>query len=226
MAVCDGLSRRTLLAAGLVLAPGAAALAQATPEAGPRPEKRLAFQVFRNNQEIGAHTVSFQGAPEDFTATTEAHFIVKFGPIPVFHYVHTSTETWKGGAFTGLESRTVTNGRHEQVKVERSASGLVIHASNGHTLNASAAALPLSHWNERGLRSPLFNPQTGALLRETATRQTGQTLQLPDGRILPATRYTLAGETEIVDWFDDGGIWTALHSRLKDGSIIDYRALA
>jgi hypothetical protein len=91
---------------------------------------------------------------------------------------------------------------------------------------APADALPLSHWNSRGLRNPLFNPQTGSILKERVTHQDGDALHLPDGRSIQATKFTLTGETEITDWYDETGDWVALRGRLKDGSYLDYRLKA
>jgi hypothetical protein len=43
---------------------------------------------------------------------------------------------------------------------------------------------------------------------------------------VPATRYTLSGEADIVDWYDMGGTWVALRGKAPDGSWLDYRRTA
>jgi hypothetical protein len=64
------------------------------------------------------------------------------------------------------------------------------------------------------------------MLREHIARQEGDALRLPDGRSIQATKVTLIGDTEIVDWYDETGAWVALRGRLKDGSYLDYRLTA
>ena len=41
--------------------------------------------------------------------------LVKVGPVPLFHYSHDATETWEGGRFLSLTSRSVTGGKAETV---------------------------------------------------------------------------------------------------------------
>lgn len=185
--------------------------------------KRIAFDVWRNGQMIGDHTVDIEGDEGDFRVRTNVELLVKFGPIPVFHYTFKSHETWREGKFSALESRTETNGRGDQVHAASSPSGVTIQTSRGQTHTAPADALPLSHWNPHALRNPLFNPQTGAMLKERIARQEGENLRLPDGRSIQTTKVTLVGDTEIIDWYDEAGAWVALRGRLKDGSYLHYR---
>jgi hypothetical protein len=213
------LTRRSLMAGALALLPTAHARAQAPGLS----KRKIAFDVWRNGQAIGAHSVDIEGDESDLKVTTNVDFLVKFGPIPVFHYTFRSYETWRDGKFNALESHTETNGRRDQIHVTSGASGVTIQTARGQTHTAPADALPLSHWNQHALRNPLFNPQTGAMLRERIARQDGDALRLPDGRLIAATKVTLVGDTEIIDWYDEAGAWVALRGRLKDGSYLDYR---
>jgi hypothetical protein len=208
-------TRRAMMVAGLACA-GLPARAQAA-----RPS-RLAFDVWRNGHKIGRHTLAFSGGDRDFTVAIDAQMAVGLGPIVVFRYHHQAIETWRGGQFASLNSHTVTNGKVEQVDAVRSPGGVVVRTLNGtHTL--SAAAHPLTHWNPGVLETPLFNPQTGALMRERVSRQVGES---PHQAGAQATRYALAGDADITDWYDARSVWTALRARVKDGSYVDYRRSA
>jgi hypothetical protein len=213
------LTRRTLVAGGLACLPLASARAVATPSH----KTPIAFDVWRNDQMIGAHMVEFEGDEADLKVRTHVDLLVKFGPIPVFRYTFRSLETWRGGVFSALDSEAETNGRRDQVHAISGPSGVTIQTVRGRSHTAPADALPLSHWNPRALRNPLFNPQTGAVLKERIGRQDGETLRLPDGRAIPTTKITLVGDSEIIDWYDAAGAWIALRGRLKDGSYLDYR---
>jgi hypothetical protein len=219
---CAELSRRTLLAGGLALLP----LAQAWAQAPGASKRRIAFDVWRNDQLIGGHSVDIEGDETDTKVRTHVNLLVKFGPIPVFRYAFQSHETWRDGKFSSLESHSETNGRADQIHAVSGAAGVTIQSARGQTHTAPADALPLSHWNQHALRNPLFNPQTGAMLKEHVARREGETLRLPDGRSIQTTKVTLVGDIEIIDWYDETGAWVALRGRLKDGSYLDYRLTA
>ncbi|WP_158915517.1 DUF6134 family protein [Caulobacter sp. S45] len=219
-------TRRGLLGAGLCVLTPAWALAQsngtgATGMTG----RRLSFDIWRNRQNIGRHTVEFRGGDQDLVVAVEALMLVKLGPIPVFHYHHQATETWRGGRFARLETSTVANGKHDQVTAIRTASGVSISTGAGRTVTASADTHPLTHWNAAVLEAPLFNPQTGALIHERVSRSDGH-VELADGRAVAATRYALDGDAELVDWYDAQGVWTALRGKAPDGSYLEYRRSA
>lgn len=211
--MADTLTRRAALT-GLVLAPGLARAATA-------PRADLHFEVWRKGQKIGAHSVGFHGDDAAMTVAIAAEMLVKLGPIPVFRYRHQASETWREGRFATLESHTASNGKVEQVSAERSETGVEITAG-GKTVQASARACPLTHWNCAVLDGPLFNPQTGLVVREAMSR-TADTVELADGRTVNATRYQLRGDAEIVDWYDPTGAWAALRGKVGDGSWIEYR---
>ena len=186
----------------------------------------MAFEIWRNGAHIGAHQLSFTGGERDFRVAIAADMLIKIGPIPVFHYRHEGTETWRDARFASLETHTTSNGAREQVSAVRSGEEVAITSLRGPPLQAPGDAHPLTHWNAAVLQGPLFNPQTGKLVRERVERSAGQTARLADGRSVAATRYTLAGAAELVDWYDAADTWTALRGKAPDGSYVDYRRSA
>ena len=206
-----------------LLALGAAVLADQAIAQTPR--RAVAFQIWRNGVQIGTHTVGFATRGGQLVADIRADMRIKLGPVPVFTYRHEATETWDGGRFTSLSSRTTTNGRVETVDARRGTAGLSIERGGGRALSASADCAPLTHWNLEVLQGALFNPQTGALVRCSVARRGAQPVRLADGRSIPATGFALTGDADIVDWYDDVGAWTALQARAQDKSLIEYRRL-
>jgi len=194
-------------------------------QAGVPAARRLAFEAWRGGKRIGRHTLDFDGDDKNFAVRIEADFAVSLGPITLFRYRMQAVETWRGGRFAELTSRTVTNGRQEQATAIRGPDGVWVRTAKG-ARKLPPGVLPLTHWNEAAFAAPLFNPETGAAMRETVARQPGQTLTLPDGRPITATRYALAGDANIVDWYDAAGVWRALSAKAPDGSRIDYRQSA
>lgn len=201
--VFAALSRRTVLAGGLLL-PLLPGLAAAAPRA-------LAFAVFRNGTRIGEHRVSFTGDGATLTAATDAVMTVRLGPVPLFRYHHKAVETRDDGAFATLETSTVTNGKTEHVVAERTGAGVRIDGPSGRVTLGSDVN-PLTHWNPRVLAGPLFNPQTGRIMKVRTTR-------------VSPTHWTIRGEAEIDDLYDGAGAWQSLKGKLEDGSMVEYRRI-
>jgi hypothetical protein len=55
----------------------------------------MTFDVWRNGQKIGVHTVDIDGDEGDQKVRTKVDLLVKIGPIPVFRYAFQSQETWR-----------------------------------------------------------------------------------------------------------------------------------
>jgi hypothetical protein len=194
-------SRRTLLAAGLIL-PLAPGLALAAP-------KGLTFAVFRNGTKIGEHHIGFAGDAGALTATTEATMTVKLGPVPVFKYRHHAVERRADGAFVALETTTETNGKTQHLTAASSGGVIRIESAKG-ALTAPAGANPITHWNPQIFAGPLFDPQNGKMLK-VRTSKAGP------------GHWQIRGETEIDDFYDDAGAWLSLKGKLDDGSMVEYR---
>jgi hypothetical protein len=219
MQVC--LPRRRVLLGGLALAvwppKGAAAAAM------PGVPGMLAFDVRRNGHAIGTHTLKFTRAGARLTVAIEARFRIGLGPITLFRYTHRGEEVWHDGQFQSLATETDDNGTPHQVRAQRTAGGIAIRATGQPDVVAPVSALPLTHWAQAAMHAPLFNPETGKLLDETARPCGPGSVTLADGKAISATGYTLAGEAPIKDWYDVNGNWAALDATGKDGSAIAYR---
>ena len=211
------LDRRTLITTGLALA-----ALPLTARAGPPGSGRLSFAVFRNGHRIGEHQLVFSRTGDGVKVVADARMTVKVGPVPVFRYTHHSEERWTGAQLDELETRTSSNGKIETVTAERAAGAISIESLTGK-ISAPASAAPFSHWNSAVMDRPLFNPQTGKLLKVTTTRAGSDQVALASGAMVAATRWRVRGETEIDDWYDGSGVWVALKGVLKDKSVMEYR---
>lgn len=196
------LDRRRLLLAALAL-PGVAA-------AAPEP-RSLRFAVFRNGAHVGEHRMSFTVAGDAVTAISEAAMVIRLGPVPIYRYLHHAEERWAGGRFQTLSTATNSNGKRERVAAAREASAVAIEHGDGR-INAPADAAPLTHWNTAAFQGPLFNPQTGKLLKVSVKAVTPR-------------HWAVRGEAEIDDVYDAGGVWAGLKGKLPDGSMVEYRPI-
>jgi len=197
------IARRTLITGGLVL-PLIPRLALAAP-------RGLTFAVFRNDARIGEHHIAFAGDGEAVTATTEAEMTVKLGPVPVFKYRHHAVETVRAGVFASLETRTTSNGKLEHVVAERTAGGVDVDGPAGKAVLAANMS-PLNHWNQKSFPGPFFNPETGKPMKVQVSRA-------------GPGHWSLRGEVEMDDVYDDAGAWLSAKAKGTDGSTIEYRRI-
>ena len=211
------LTRRTVAAAMMSGAAAGPAFAQGAGDG------RIAFQVLHSGSPIGSHEVRMRSTGDRQVASIVAQMVVKIGPITVFRYSHTGTETWEGSRFVSLVTRSVSNGKVETVDARATGDGVRIVRSGGATLTAAANAAPLTHWNRDALQRPLFNPQTGALLKCAVARRGVEAVRYGDGRSVQATAFVITGDADITDWYDADGAWAALKAKGPDGAQILYR---
>lgn len=207
-------------------AAGAALLIPATPirAAGGYPSV-LAFAAYRNGKRIGEQRMTFDANGGALTVRTEAQLSVKIGPVTAFRYVHEAVERWNGDRFERLDTRTSAGGRKESVTAVRSPAGVRVSGSGIAAFVARADALPFTHWNVGILKAPLFNPQTGKLLRHAVRIVGPSSVVTADGRKQEARRVVFTGDAMIDNWYDAADIWTGLRGRLDDGSMLEYRRL-
>jgi hypothetical protein len=210
--------RRAVLAGALALAAPRLAWGASMPA-------RLSFQALRNGHPIGEQQMSFEVGPDGLTAHTVAEIAVKIGPITAYRYRHEATERWTDDRFAGLDTETNDNGKVIRVSARRAGDQVQIVTPAGETVTAPAGTLPFTHWNRRIAAAPLFNPQDGKLLRETASPAGSGAVKLASGALAPAERLVFRGDAYIDDWYDSGGVWTGLTGKLKDGSMLEYRRL-
>jgi hypothetical protein len=212
------IARRGFLIGAGLLAGGAGRVSPGVPG-----NDDLSFYVFRNGSHIGSHALRFSRNGDTLTVNISAEFKVGFGPIVLFRYQHSGVETWQSGRFISLETQTNDNGTHRQVSARRQADGISIRATGLPDRVASANTLPLTHWAIEAMSAPVFNPETGKEMAEQATHLGQSTVALADGAKIPATRFSLTGEAQITDFYDNAQVWAALQAKAKDGSMIDYR---
>ena len=154
--------RRTLIgvAAAAAATPGAA-LAQAAAT------NTVRYAILRNGKPFGRYTVAFQNKGDAIVATTDVFMQARVAGLTVFDYRHRCIETWRSGQFVEMSSHSIRDNAadlEDIVTAVRTATGVKVTDKIGSiTLPANAA--PFTHWNAATLKGPLFNPQTGKILK-------------------------------------------------------------
>ncbi len=185
----------------------------------------LAFRMLRHGGEIGRHSVAFRREGARLTAHILVDLRVGLGPFTFYRYHHEAYEVWQDDAFVSLDSSTDKNGTPLTVAARRGPAGIAVTATGSPHLLLPENTIPFTHWNEKVVRMPLFDPQDGTLAPERVTPRGADPAIDAEGTRVPATRYDFNGRATIVDWYDEQNVWAALQATAPDGSIITYERL-
>ncbi len=223
------LGRRTLLLSlGAVCAPGLAASAGTEPPARKLPVPAggsLAFRILRNGSEIGRHVVTFRQDGDTLRVDVAVDIVVKFGPIPVYRYVHRASEFWRDGVLIAADGKTNDDGKARSMTARLGPEGLVVEGTLGGRYVAPPGTLVANHWNRDELNGPMINPQGGKLLRPLVTRGPEEPVALASGGKLPARRFGLSGDVTLDLWYDRSDTWAATRFIPEDGSEVLYERI-
>lgn len=230
--------RKQIAAALVLIVTGSTA----APAANDFPYGRtLAFTIYRNGQEVGHHTLSFQHEGADRTVTVAVDLAVKALGVTAYRYVHHSREVWSGNALQTLDTRTDDNGRQFAVHAQRRADGLMVEREAPAELVPAAAGdqglqppevtrellpagmLPTTNWNVGQVgQTVLLNTQYGTKSHAKITRMGREPVKTSSGAVIEATRYHYTGDLRMDQWFDDRGRWVKAAFKAFDGSSIEY----
>jgi hypothetical protein len=207
----------------LALAAVRAAPARAdTPMAGVPASGRLAFNVFRNDSQIGTHHVTFHTAGDALTVQIAADFKVGLGPLTLFNYSLRTTEHWQGGQLMSATSKANNDGKAESMTAKRQGDALAVQGSKSGHYTAPPGSILATHWNRAELKGPMINPENGELMKFSVAEKGSEQI-MAAGKTITATHYALTGFATIDLWYDSQSVWSALKAAATDNSRIDYR---
>jgi Family of unknown function (DUF6134) len=203
--------------------------------------RTLAFAIYRNGEEVGHHTLSFQNEGANRTVTVAVDLSVKALGVTAYRYSHNSREMWSGNALQRLDARTDDNGRKFAVRAQRDAKGLMVEREAPPDVAPAAVAdqglqapeiarerlpagiLPTTNWNVGQVgQSVLLNTQYGTQSHAKITPMGREPVKTASGATIQATRYRYTGDLRMDQWFDDRGRWVKAAFPAFDGSMIEY----
>lgn len=209
--------RRLLFAIVMSLSAATAGAVEAGAPYGPS----ISFLAYRNGEQIGRHTVTFEKDGPQLKVSTSIDLAVKFAGFTAYRYTHRAQEVWAGNALVSLASQTDDNGKKHNVQAVREADGIAVTHDATRTV-LPPQVLPSSHWNiEQVHQSVLLNTQKGTEARVTVMPAGRETVKTSSGSVA-ATRYNYTGDVVMDQWFDDSGRWVKTAFRASDGSTIEY----
>jgi hypothetical protein len=198
------------------------------------------FTVLRNGQEIGRHTLRFEGTDQSRTVTITIDYDVKLLGVTAYRYSHRSQEVWKGDQLQSLTARSEENGRKFAVNAQHKSDGLHVERETPEAANPADSAfqgfgasrialqtvpvgiMPTSNWNLRQTtQTTLLNTHYGTLYKTRIVPAGRERVRTSSG-IIEANRYTYSGDIRMDQWFDDRGRWVHAAFTAFDGSRIEY----
>ena len=200
------------------------------------------FHVYRNEQRIGYHKVTFKFEEEKkiLSANIEINFNVKFLGFVIYEYEHFNFETWSVKSFN--QQKLTKNSDNKSIKLylnniktmtNKNGTQLICEDSGfgENSLNLpKVGKFPTSYWNSQlyenreSNNTKVLNTQDCSIM-ELDIKKLGRELIYSDA--LFASRYKLSGketsgeDLDIDAWYDDGGNWVKMIF-VKDGSKIEY----
>jgi hypothetical protein len=177
--------------------------------------KDLHFTVYRDNQPIGMHHVSFEKKGDKTIVSLTISFRVKFFGLVVYNYHHRNKEVWQKDRLISLESKTNDNGTPYFVTVTKRNNRLHVK-SNAESYDVPLTTMTTSYWHRAMIyQKNLINTQNGKLL--AVTIDTKDIVPLKN-----MTEYTITGDLKARIRYDNQGHWSGL-SFIAKGSDIVYR---
>lgn len=182
----------------------------------------IRFDVLRNGDPVGSHTVRFARAGETVTTATRFEVAIDVLFFTAYRYVYASEATWRDGCLVGLTAAVDDNGKESVVRVGRSGESLTVSGPRG-VVEADRHALPTEHWAYAVVgQDGVINTITGRVNRVDIAPVASETVKTADGRSISARRYAYQGELDNEVWYDAEGRWVKMRFPAKDGSTIEY----
>jgi len=198
--------------------------AQAASEALPVPPAgKLRFRILRKGDDIGTHSVTFSRSGDALTVDIAVDILAKFGPIPVYRYTHRATETWRGGQFMSIASKTDHDGSPQWMRAERTPDGIVVEGSKTDRYVAPKGALTTTYWNRAMVQDRMIQTEDGRLFDVRPTQLGVEKVPLATGATVPAKHYNIEGGLHFDVWYDENDQWAHLTSNTNGTTIIYER---
>jgi hypothetical protein len=209
--------RRMMIAGGMALL--AAPATAAVPPTG-----RIAFDVIRQGTRIGSHALTFTPSRTRLDVAIEVDITVRLLSITVYSYSLRGMERWQDGQLVEAASNTQDGGDKSFMRAIRRDGRLHVEGSHGKPYIAPAGSICATHWNPRQLDAPMVNVQDGELL-DFKVAPRGTQLIEARGRKVEARHFALTGPAAMELWYDQQQVWSQLRAVVRDGSIVEYRAV-
>ena len=131
--------------------------------------KRIEFDIFRNNKNIGKHIFSFQRKDNQLQVESEINFQIKKLGVILYKYHVKGTEYYKDGNLIKFNSKTDQNGKEKYVNLKLEKDELVIDGSSFKG-NVSKEYLIGTWWNHSLVKAEAqISAVSGRIIKQKVT---------------------------------------------------------
>jgi len=164
---------------------------------------KLSYVMLKEGEPVGSHEFVFSGQGDALQVDVESHSKATVF-FMTFTYDHSRRETWKGGRFMGLTSRTDDDGTPHQLAMTRQGDAIAVEA-DGKSLKLEGSALPVTLWNRDILKTgTLYSALDGEPMQVKITGPKRQTIML-NGQEVEADYYFMEGDLVRHLWYAPDG---------------------
>ncbi len=223
-----GLSRRGLLAGGLALAclpRNARAEANLPPLATPA-SGRLHYALSWVGLPVGSHDIAVTddggSGSGNFTVTNKVEITISLLFFDAIRFIHTSTETWRGGLLTGFASATEDDGKFYKVTGQPSDAGFTLTGTKG-SFTAPADVMTNNDVFVPPVpgHRPIVNAKTGEVVDLTVTAAGTEQVRRQTGTVR-ADRFDIDSDVAKGSLFYDGDLFVKGWFTRR-GRTVDYK---
>lgn len=186
---------------------------------------RIEFEVLRNGDPIGRHTVNFMQLDDGLQVDVEMNLNVGFLGLTVYRFEYRSGSFWQDGLMTELSAFTNDDGDQTRVTAALKDGALSVSGPSGDAMGP-LGLMPTDHWNPTVKGSEVvLNTITGQLADVAITQKNAERIDTGAGSRM-ATRHVYSGDLHDVEvWYDSQGRWVRLRFPDKSDGVIDYRCI-
>jgi hypothetical protein len=165
---------------------------------------RFEYDVIREGDRIGTHSVMFRRKGGDLTVATRTDIKVRLLGITLYRFYYQAEENWVDGRLTRLASRTDNDGEILTVALAK-ASGRIRGTCNGIFLDMPADLLPISVWHPDFVRKSVIFDQYRCVERKVRVTDHGNKPVSAGLQGVRGRHYGLAGELQRDVWYGPDG---------------------
>lgn len=185
------------------------------------PQRRLVFDVYGLDQNIGSHEVTIDGSADSFVVRSEVDIDVRALGLSLYTYRHSGVETWRQDRLFAFASKTVGDERSEKVVGKATKRGFEVRGRKGLVV-APAGIMVGSFWTERIMaQTVVLDPQKGTLEKQVVHSRERTTWPV-GGKPRPVTSYRVSSVLDGDIAYDDSGRWVGARFEKKNTDI-EYR---
>ena len=182
---------------------------------------KIAFDVFRDDERVGTHTVKFSRAGEEIIVNSRFEIKIDVFFLTVYRFLYKSDAIWRDGALSALNVEVDDNSEVFWLKAKRYGNVTDIQSAFSNVKH-EGIVYPTNHWNARVLgETRVLNTLTGLVNNVSIAARDREVVQTERGKI-EATRFSYSGDLETEVWYDDWGRWVKMQFSSRDGTKIKY----